>query len=64
MEEDITALEHAVTLEELSDVLKGFAKDKSPTPDGWTVEFFLYFFDLVWLELIAMVEDTRCRGEV
>jgi hypothetical protein len=29
-------------------VLKGFAKDKSPGPDGWTVDFFLHF--LSWLD--------------
>lgn len=64
MEEEVSILEHVVTMEELSLVLKGFAKDKSPGPNGWIVEFFLYFFDLVGLYLLAMVEDTRCRGEV
>jgi hypothetical protein len=64
LEEEVSSLEQVVTLEELSDVLKGFAKDKSPGPDGWTVEFFLFFFDMVGPDLLAMVEDTRIRGEV
>jgi hypothetical protein len=64
LEEEVTTLEKVVSLEELSVVLKGFAKDKSLGPDGWTVEFFLFFFDLVGPDLLAMVEDTRCRGEV
>jgi hypothetical protein len=63
-EDDVLFLEKVVTLEELLKVLKGFAKDKSPGPDGWTVEFFLFFFDLVGPDLLAMVEDTRLRGEV
>ena len=59
MEEEVTSLEQAVTMEELSDVLKGFAKDKSPGPDGWTIKFFLFFFDLVGPDLLDMVEDSR-----
>jgi hypothetical protein len=46
------------------EVLKGFSKDKSLGPDGWTVEFFLFFIDLVGPDLLAMVEETRIRGEV
>ena len=58
LEEEVSSLEQAVTMEELSFILKGFAKDKSLSPDGWTVEFFLFFFDLVGPDLLAMVEDT------
>jgi hypothetical protein len=43
-------------LEELKKILKAFASDKSPGLDGWTVEFFLYFFDLVGEDLLGMVE--------
>jgi hypothetical protein len=50
--------------EELWKVLKEFAKDKSPGPYGWTVEFFLHFFELVGEELLEVVEDSRRRGEV
>lgn len=63
-EDDVLFLEKVVTLEELLKVLKGFAKDKSPGPDEWTVEFFLFFSDLVGADLLAMVEATRLRGEV
>jgi hypothetical protein len=44
--------------------LKVFAKDKSPGPDGWTVKFFIHFFDLVGDDLLEAVEDSRRRGEV
>jgi hypothetical protein len=48
----------------LSSILKAFSKDKSPGPDGWTVEFFLHFFELVGEDLLGMVEESRRKGEV
>jgi hypothetical protein len=47
---------------ELKAVLTLFKHDKSPGPDGWTVEFFLHFFDLVGVDLLEMVEETRTKG--
>ena len=41
-----------ITLAEVEKTLKGFSKDKSPGPDGWTIEFYLHFFDLLSLELV------------
>jgi hypothetical protein len=46
-EVDVQNLEKEVTKDELFVILKGFARDKIPGPDGWTVEFFHSFFDLV-----------------
>jgi hypothetical protein len=46
-EEDATTLEKPCTKEEILEVLKGFTKDKSHGLDGWTVEFFLRYFELV-----------------
>jgi hypothetical protein len=53
-----------VGLEELRKVLKKFKVDKSPGPDGWTVEFFVHFFDLVGEDLLNMVEETRQKGKI
>jgi hypothetical protein len=64
LEDEVTNLENPCTREEILEVLKGFAKDKSPGPDGWTVEFFLHFFELVGQDLLDVVEETRLRGEV
>ena len=36
-----------VSLKEIHTTLKGFELSKSPGPDGWMVEFFLHFFDLM-----------------
>jgi len=35
-----------------------FKKEKSPGPDGWTSEFFIFFFDLLGEDLLAMVEES------
>jgi len=53
-----------VKLEEIRDVLNFFNIDKSPGPDGWTVELFVHFFDLVGGDLLNMVEETRQRGKI
>jgi hypothetical protein len=63
-DEDQRLLEQAATKEEILEILRGFAKDKSLGPDGWTVEFFLFFFELVGQDLLDMVEDSRVRGKV
>jgi hypothetical protein len=44
--------------------LNSFNKDRSPGPDGWTVEFFLHFFDLVGTDLLDLVEESRLRGRI
>jgi hypothetical protein len=56
--EDVTTLEKPCTVEEILEFLKGFTKDKSLGPDGWTVEFFLNFFDLVASDLLEAVEES------
>jgi hypothetical protein len=56
MEEDVQNLEKPITKEEFFVVLKGFTKDKSPSLDRWTVEFFIHYFDLVAKDLMEVVE--------
>jgi hypothetical protein len=62
--EEALALESPCTKEELLEVIKGFKKEKSPGPDGWSVELYLHFFDLMWQDLLDVVEDARIRGRV
>jgi hypothetical protein len=53
-----------VSLAEIKDILIHFNKERSPGPDGWTSEFFIFFFDLVGEDLLQMVEDSRTRGKI
>jgi hypothetical protein len=53
------ALFKPVDLQELQKVLFKFKIDKSPGPDGWTVECFKDFFDIVGEDLLGMVEEFR-----
>jgi len=48
-----------ITLEKVEYVLKSFAKSKSPCLDGWSVQFFWGFFDILGNDLVEMVEETR-----
>jgi len=40
------------------------AKDKSPRPDGWPIEFFQQFFDQIGSELTDVVEESRRKGMI
>ena len=44
--------------------MKQLVKDKSPCPNGWMVEFFLSFLDMLMDELLHMVEQSRVEGFV
>ena len=33
-------------VDEIENVIKLFSKDKSPGPNGWTIELFLRIFDI------------------
>lgn len=46
-EHDVDHLQKEVSLIEIEDALKLFAKEKSPGPDGWSVELFIHFFDVM-----------------
>ena len=59
--EDLSA---PVTKEEVEVAMKQMEKDKSPGPDGCTVELFLSFFDLIGSEIPEVVEESRQKGEV
>ena len=49
-------------LYEIEDVLKGFKKEKILGPDGWPVEFYLAFFDLLGPDLVNLVDTSRRLG--
>ena len=51
-EEDNRRLMRPVDEEELKEVLGSFQKDNSSGPDGWTIEFFLGFYEILGLDLL------------
>jgi hypothetical protein len=57
-------LEVEVTKEELKAILYTFKKAKSPRPNGWTVEFYLGFYDLLEVELLRVIEESRLYRKV
>eukprot|EP00253_Pinus_taeda_P020087 PITA_20087 len=63
-EDDVEDLNSLVSVEELEGVLKWFKKDKSPGPDGWTIEFYLAFFDVLGQDLMGVVEESRTTGSI
>eukprot|EP00253_Pinus_taeda_P003595 PITA_03595 len=48
-----------VTPGELEGTLKWFKKEKSPGPDGWTIEFCIAFYELLSHDLLSVVEECR-----
>jgi hypothetical protein len=47
---------------ELKETLSNFQKDKSPGPDGWSIEFYLGFYELIGVDLLQVVEESRRNG--
>lgn len=63
-EEDSEDLSIPVTKAETEAAMKLLGKDKSPGPDGWTIEFFLHFFDQIGDEITEVVEESRIKGDI
>ena len=61
---DAPGLTQPVSLSEIESALHSFKKDRSPGPDGWPVEFYLYFFDLLGEELCNAVDYTKISGYI
>lgn len=62
--DESNSLNYPCTLQEIHVALLSFNKDKSPGPDGWTVEFFIQFFDLVVSDLLELVEDSKLHDKI
>eukprot|EP00253_Pinus_taeda_P001568 PITA_01568 len=63
-EEEADSLMEPVSKEEVEGVIKSMAKEKSPGPDGWSVELFLHFFEHIGEEITEVVEESRLKGEI
>ena len=63
-EEENNSLLEEVSEEELKVALQSFQKDKSPGPDGWTIEFFIDLYDLLGADILKVVEDSHLSGRI
>ena len=61
---DAPCLTQLVTMTEAEKALHSFKKDRSPSPDGWPVEFYLHFLDLLGDELLSAVDCSRVSGYI
>ena len=50
--------------EEISHILHTFQKGKIPRPDGFTLEFFIGFYDKIKEDLLVVVKESRKSGKV
>ena len=65
LSEDVKeALEGPLTYEECKKILETFQNDKAPGQDGFTVEFYTYFFELLGNDLIASFNEAYEKGEL
>ena len=54
----------SVSMIEIEGALRSFKNDKSPGLDGWPIEFFIHFFDLMGRDLLQDVEYSRKSGRI
>jgi hypothetical protein len=48
----------------LKDTLQSFQKDKIPGPYGWSIEFYLGFFDMIEGNILKVIEESRLNGRI
>ena len=58
-DEDRESLEGLLSYDECKEVLETFQADKAPGEDGFTAEFYKYFFALVGNDLIASFNEAK-----
>lgn len=64
LQEESEDLTKEVTKEELEATIKWFKKDRSPSPDGWTIEFYIAFLDLLGSDLLSIIEHCKINGRI
>jgi len=62
--EDNINLNRPVSEEEVSEVLKDMQNGKAPGPDGFNVDFFKACWDIVKLDILNLVEDSRVNKTI
>ena len=60
-DEELDKIEGPLTYDECRKALETFQNDKSPGEDGFTIEFYKYFFDLLGNDLLASFSEAQCE---
>jgi len=63
-DEDRDTRESPLTYDECRKALETFQNDKAPGEDGFTIEFYKYFFDLLGNDLLASFNEAHAKGEL
>lgn len=58
------SLMQKISAAKLLSTLKTFQRDKSPGPNGWPIQFYLGFYDLLGMDLLKVVEESRLAGYI
>jgi hypothetical protein len=53
-----------ISLEDLCSVLETLKKDEILILDGWTIDFYHHFFELVGKDLVCVMEEIRLKGKI
>ena len=59
---DNQTLGRPILMKEIGGVMQSSAKDKSPSPDGWDVELFIHFKELIGHAILAVTKESRTKG--
>ena len=57
-------IDKLVSITELQETISKMPKEKSHSLDGWTKELFHTFFDIMGVDLLNTVEESRCIGYI
>ena len=63
-QDDAPCLTQPVTMTKIERALHSLKKDRSSGPNGWLVEFYLHFLDLLGVELLSAVDCSRVSGYI
>lgn len=64
MDEERMGLERTITEEEVTSTLKAMEVNMAPGPDGYTVEFFKVYWDVVGPDFMAVVKHFETTGSL
>lgn len=57
-------LDRPVDLAELEEAVKQMQRGTAPGPDGFTIDFFVHFWDLLKLDILQIVETSRTKSDI